>query len=69
MLEFVFGEMVDGRMERREGRREKGREGGRGWLMSQVTANVSLDDLRGDLEQMGPCSAIFASPVLDGCLS
>ena len=27
MLEFVLGEMVDGRMERREGGREKGREG------------------------------------------
>lgn len=36
MLEFVFGEMVDGRMERRKGERE----GGRGWLMSQVTADV-----------------------------
>ena len=27
MPEFVLGEMVDGRMERREGGREKGREG------------------------------------------
>ena len=58
-------------MEGWKGGREEGRKGGRE-RVADVTGNcscLSLDDLGGDLEQVGPCSAFFASPVLDGCLS